>query len=72
MSAVSLARSQRGKKKRTAAKKREEALHEIALRKLSADFAEPGFATAEAGTPLTFGPPALTPGISRSGQSWRT
>jgi hypothetical protein len=50
MSAVSLARSQRGKKKRAAAKKREDALHEIALRKLSADFAEPGFATAEAGT----------------------
>ena len=40
MSALSLARSQRGKKQR-AARKREEALHEIALRKASADFAEP-------------------------------
>ncbi len=48
MSAVSMARSQRGKKKRDA--KRKEALHEIALRKASSDFAPPGFDAAEAGT----------------------
>ena len=49
MSAVSLARTQRGKKKR-AARKREEALHEIALRKASANFAEPGFDMADSAT----------------------
>lgn len=48
MSALSLARSQRGKKKRQA-KRREEELHEIALRKASPDFAEPEFASSEAG-----------------------
>jgi hypothetical protein len=46
-----MARSQRGKKKRDAKQqKREEALHEIALRKASANFAEPTFATAEVGS----------------------
>jgi hypothetical protein len=44
MSAISLARSQRGKKKRsTRQRSKEDALHEIALRKASANFAEPGF-----------------------------
>jgi hypothetical protein len=50
MSAVSLARSQRGRKKRDAKQRKQEALHEIALRKASADFAEPAFADADDAT----------------------
>jgi hypothetical protein len=50
MSALALARSRRGRKKRDAKQREKDALQEIALRKASPDFAEPGFTQAEAGT----------------------